>query len=203
MILGTIKWRLEFKPHMISCKDIEHHFKQGKNYFFGYDKLNRPIIVMRVRLDAPEDVPGKLKIMIYQLERGVKCKMRDNAEQVTWLVDTSTYGFKNMDSAGTKMSFDLLHILNNYYPERLGALFVVDAPWIFSVFYNMVSPFLNSHTVEKIFFLSGKDKEKLQQHINADQLEIEYYGKADNKYNHDEYIAEMLDEEKLNIISNE
>jgi len=34
MILGTIKWRLEFKPHMISCKDIEHHFKQGKNYFF-------------------------------------------------------------------------------------------------------------------------------------------------------------------------
>jgi len=64
MVLAIIKWRLEFKPHNISSKDIEHHFKQGKNYFYGYDKLKRPIIVMRVRLDTPDDVPGKLKIMV-------------------------------------------------------------------------------------------------------------------------------------------
>jgi len=121
------------------------------------------------------------------------------AEQVTWLVDTSSFGFKNMDSSGSKMAYDLINILNNYYPERLGTLFILYAPWVFSVFYNLVSPFLNPHTVAKIFFLSGNDKEKLLQYIDEDQLEKEYLGTSDNLYNHDNYMHEMIEEEKGEI----
>lgn len=58
----------------------------------------------------------------------------------------------------------------NYYPERLGRLYLINAPWGFSGVFSVVKGFLDPVTVEKIHVLgSGYQKELLTQ-VPAESL---------------------------------
>ena len=81
MIRETLRWRREAKPWTISCDEIEQHFRTGKNYHNGWTKQHRPCVVMRVRLDQPGDDVGKIKTILYQMERSlrlIKARCREN-----------------------------------------------------------------------------------------------------------------------------
>lgn len=55
-------------------------------------------------------------------------------------------------------------ISQNYYPERLGKLYVINAPWGFSSVFSVVKRFLDPVTVNKIHILgSGYQSELLAQ----------------------------------------
>jgi len=91
----------------------------------------------------------------------------------------------------------LLHIVSNHYPERLGLLLIINAPWLFSAFWRLVSPFLTPATVRKVIFVSGAEvATTLLQHIEKEILETEYGGENVYKYNHEEYMAMLLKEEE-------
>lgn len=67
---------------------------------------------------------------------------------------SSAYGYLQQASA----------ISQNYYPERLGKLYVINAPWGFSSVFNVVKKFLDPVTVAKIHVLgSGYQKDLLSQ----------------------------------------
>jgi hypothetical protein len=51
-------------------------------------------------------------------------------------------------------------MLQNHYPERLGVLILVDAPFLFRAFWKVISPFVDAKTLKKVVFVSGNDKEK-------------------------------------------
>lgn len=66
----------------------------------------------------------------------------------------SVYGYIKQTSA----------ISQNYYPERLGKLYIINAPWGFSGVFSIVKGFLDPVTVQKIHVLgSGYEKELLAQ----------------------------------------
>lgn len=82
---------------------------------------------------------------------------------------TSVYGYLGQISA----------ISQNYYPERLGKLYVINAPWGFSTVFSVVKRFLDPVTVNKIHILgSGYEKELLAQ-IPAENLPKEFGGSCD------------------------
>lgn len=55
-------------------------------------------------------------------------------------------------------------ISQNYYPERLGKLYLINAPWGFSSVFGVIKGFLDPVTVQKIHVLgSGYEKELLGQ----------------------------------------
>lgn len=55
-------------------------------------------------------------------------------------------------------------VSQNYYPERLGKLYIVNAPWGFSSVFSVIKRFLDPVTVNKIHVLgSGFEKELLAQ----------------------------------------
>jgi hypothetical protein len=61
-------------------------------------------------------------------------------------------------------------ISQNYYPERLGKLYIINAPWGFSSAFSVVKKFLDPVTVKKIHILgSGYQKELLAQ-VPAENL---------------------------------
>jgi hypothetical protein len=61
-------------------------------------------------------------------------------------------------------------ISQNYYPERLGRLYLINAPWGFSTVFNVVKGWLDPITVEKIHVLgSGYQKDLLSQ-VPAENL---------------------------------
>jgi len=48
----------------------------------------------------------------------------------------------------------------NHYPERLGVLILVDAPFVFRAFWKVISPFVDAKTLKKVVFVSGSKNEK-------------------------------------------
>ena len=67
----------------------------------------------------------------------------------------------------------------NYYPERLGRLYLINAPWGFSGVFNIIKGWLDPVTVEKIHVLgSGYQKELLAQ-VPAENLPKIFGGSCD------------------------
>lgn len=82
---------------------------------------------------------------------------------------TSVYGYLGVVSA----------ISQNYYPERLGKLYVINAPWGFAGVFSVVKRFLDPVTVNKIHILgSGYEKELLAQ-VPAENLPKQFGGTCD------------------------
>ena len=66
----------------------------------------------------------------------------------------------------------------NYYPERLGKLYLINAPWGFSTIWSVLKGWIDPVTVQKIQILgSGYQKELLSQ-VPAENLPVEFGGKC-------------------------
>ena len=61
-------------------------------------------------------------------------------------------------------------ISQNYYPERLGKLYLVNAPWGFSTVFSVVKGFLDPVTVQKIHVLGSGYHKELLDHVPAENL---------------------------------
>ncbi|XP_014397914.1 PREDICTED: SEC14-like protein 2 [Myotis brandtii] len=74
------------------------------------------------------------------------------------------------------LSPQFLCMVEDNYPEKLKRLFVIKAPKLFPVAYNLVKPFLTEETRKKIMVLGANWKEVLLKYISADQVPVEYGG---------------------------
>uniref|UniRef100_A0A8C3JRI8 SEC14-like protein 2 n=1 Tax=Calidris pygmaea TaxID=425635 RepID=A0A8C3JRI8_9CHAR len=75
-----------------------------------------------------------------------------------------------------KQSQKLLSMFEENYPESLKRLFIVKAPKIFPVAYNLVKHFLSEDTRKKVVVLGSNWKEVLQKYIDPEQIPVEYGG---------------------------
>jgi hypothetical protein len=61
-------------------------------------------------------------------------------------------------------------ISQNYYPERLGRLYLINAPWGFASVFSVVKSFLDPVTVQKIHVLGGNYHSELLSQVPAENL---------------------------------
>lgn len=61
-------------------------------------------------------------------------------------------------------------ISQNYYPERLGKLYLINAPWGFSTVWSVVKGWLDPVTVQKIHILGSGYKSELLKQVPAESL---------------------------------
>lgn len=67
-------------------------------------------------------------------------------------------------------------ISQNYYPERLGKLYLINAPWGFSTVWSVVKGWLDPVTVKKINILGTGYKAELLKQIDEENLPVEFGG---------------------------
>lgn len=91
--------------------------------------------------------------------------MKAPKEKFTIIFDFANFSISQVDLVLLKEG---INILQNYYPERLGALFLVNYPWAVYGLWRMVKPLLDSHTADKIIFLDSL--KKLHEHIPTSNL---------------------------------
>lgn len=70
---------------------------------------------------------------------------------------------------------------NIAFPERLGRLIVINAPWVFPFFWKIVSPFIDAKTKAKIEIVYGNPTQDLLKTIDESVLPKEYGGKCECK----------------------
>ena len=67
-------------------------------------------------------------------------------------------------------------ISQNYYPERMGKLYIINAPWGFSGVFSVIKKFLDPVTVAKIHVLGSGYKSELLGQVPKENLPKELGG---------------------------
>ncbi|KAJ3068291.1 cytosolic factor, phosphatidylinositol/phosphatidylcholine transfer protein [Podochytrium sp. JEL0797] len=70
------------------------------------------------------------------------------------------------------------HIAQNYYPETLGKMFIINAPVLFQGVWAVVKNMLDEQTVAKISILGANYQKELVEVIGEENLPQEYGGKC-------------------------
>ncbi|CAO3696815.1 unnamed protein product [Rhizopus stolonifer] len=122
MLENTVLWRRDYRPDQLDPDYIKPEAETGKMYFNGFDKVGRPVWIMRPRLQNSKDAERQVKHIVFSLERGIRL-MPDKVENIAIIVDFKDSSASHNPSVATCKKF--LDILGNHYPERLGIAFVV------------------------------------------------------------------------------
>lgn len=67
----------------------------------------------------------------------------------------------------------------NYYPERLGKLYIINAPWGFASVFSVVKSFLDPVTVSKIFVLGSGYHDALLSQVPKENLPVIFGGSCE------------------------
>ena len=80
------------------------------------------------------------------------------------------------DSRGMQLFKDALEIDQGTYPEFLGNLFLINAPFIFRGMWSVIKGWIDPKTASKFVVLGSDYRETLLKYIDEDQLPVEYGG---------------------------
>ncbi|XP_028766240.1 phosphatidylinositol transfer protein 3-like [Neltuma alba] len=178
MFLEFLKWRRSFVPNgSISLSEVPNELAQNKIFTQGLDKKGRPITIVFGARHFQNKVGGLdefKRFAVYSLDK-LCSRMPPGEENFVGIGDLKGWGYSNCDIRGY---LGALKILQDYYPERLGKLFIVNAPSIFMAAWKIVYPFIDKKTKKKIVFVENKKlKSRLLEDIEEDQLPEVYGGK--------------------------
>lgn len=188
----AMKWRAEVGADTVLDKPAPKAALMKQlvpHAFLGTDKEGRPLYVERTgQIDVPRLLnlmnPSELELnhtagYEHQLRRCRQNSVREgrlisDCCSIMDLNGLSMAAKKGMDALKAQSKTD-----ERVYPETIGHIFVVNAPWIFGVLWKVVRHWMDDNTRAKIHILGGDYKERLLEYIDADQLPVEYGGTSD------------------------
>ncbi|RXN07064.1 SEC14 2 [Labeo rohita] len=100
-----------------------------------------------------------------------------NIESITMVYDCEGLGMKHLYKPAIETYGEILTMFEDNYPEGLKRLFVIKAPKLFPVAYNLVKHFLSEDTRRKVVVLGSNWQEVLQKYIDPEELPAYYGGK--------------------------
>ncbi|CAK6983736.1 SEC14-like protein 2 [Scomber scombrus] len=155
----------------------------------GYDREGSPIWY-----DVIGPVDPKGLFLSASKQDFIKSKIRDcemlqkectlqtqrlgkNIEAITMVYDVEGLGLKHLWKPAIETYGEILQMFEDNYPEGLKRLFVIKAPKLFPVAFNLVKHFLSENTRQKILILGANWQEILLKYIDPEELPMVYGGK--------------------------
>ncbi|CAJ1974131.1 unnamed protein product [Sphenostylis stenocarpa] len=199
MLKQSLKWRKEYKPEEIGWEEVANEAESGSMYRPNYnDKYGRPVIVMRPSRKNSKSTQGLIKYLVYCMENAI-FNLPPHQEQMTWLVDFEG----KMSDMSFKLARETVHVLQNYYPKRMGLVILYNAPILFQPFFKMLRPFVETEIYNKIKFRYSdghREKEIMEDLFDMDKLESAFGGNGGTGFDINKY-AERMKEDDNKILS--
>ncbi|GAB4850180.1 hypothetical protein Ancab_029475 [Ancistrocladus abbreviatus] len=179
LLLKCLKWRREFVPKgCISESEIPNEIAHNKALLQGFDKKGCPILLLlgarHFQNQRPRGLDEFKRFTVYVLDK-MCSRIPVGREKFTVIIDLQGWGYSNSDIGGYLAS---LSILQDYYPERLRKLFMLNAPRIFATVWKIIYPFIDKQTKSKIMFVEKRVlRSTLLEEIEEEQLPQIYGGK--------------------------
>ena len=195
MFKKYLKWRIDMKvDELLTSYELENLFEIKKVYPHGYhrtDKIGRPVYIERYN---QTDVKALFKITtedkmvkyyIKQYERQIKfifpaCSavVKKPVEQSCTILDADGIGIPSIFGpikGFIKLASD---IGQDYYPEMLGKMTIVNTGFFFRAVWTMVKGFIDPKTQAKIGLFGSNFKNELLQLVDEDKLPEFFHGKC-------------------------
>lgn len=176
MWLKWYEWRVEYRADEITESEMMPHILTGKAFYRGTDKQGRPCLILRFRYHQPSQFPPEetMRYMIYLVEYGVKLSDELGVGQITVVYDRAGLTSENRDGKLIDLIKKLSSMLQDFYAERLGAVYVLNVNWLYWLMFQIAKPLLKKKTKEKIHIV--RNVEGLADFFDSHQLLREYGG---------------------------
>ncbi|KAG9131207.1 hypothetical protein Leryth_006064 [Lithospermum erythrorhizon] len=150
MCMKYLKWRQSFIPNgSILKSEVPNEIAQNKMFIQGKDKQGRPIAVIHGNKHFQNKIGGLdefKRFAVLALDK-LCSRIPQGQEKFVVIADLGGWGYSNSDIRGY---ISALSILQDYYPERLGKLFMVHVPSIFMTAWKVVYPIIDNNTKKKV-----------------------------------------------------
>ncbi|KAF4737258.1 cytosolic factor, phosphatidylinositol/phosphatidylcholine transfer protein, partial [Perkinsus olseni] len=145
--------------------------------YHGTDKQNRPVYIERTGMvDAGEllkitTFDRLLRYWVQEYEELVAYRLPAcGVDKTCTIIDLKGLGLKQFTPQVKNMMQKLAKVANDNYPEVLGTMFVVNAPFIFTAIWKVVSPMVDPITRSKIVVLGSNYRPTLHNVVDPSQL---------------------------------
>lgn len=160
----TIRWRKNY--HFLSQSDLQ--LWEHLVFWHKHDDLGRPTLVIRLGLAcstlSPSERPLFVQAIVSQVEYGLRDKVARDDARLTAVMDcqgTSAIGFP------LNMVKSCSVLVQENYPMRLAALFVINLPPIVQVLTNAVLQVVKPSTKKKVQMEGDKYMNSLATHLGG------------------------------------
>ncbi|RDW67956.1 hypothetical protein BP6252_09352 [Coleophoma cylindrospora] len=195
MFVECEQWRKEFNldelVRTFDYKEKEQVFAFYPQYYHKTDKDGRPVYIEQLgnidlaamyKITTSERMLQNLAVEYEKVAdpRLPACSRKSGylLETCCTIMDLKGVGLSKVSSVYAYVK-QASAMSQNYYPERMGRLYLINAPWGFSTVFGVVKGWLDPVTVEKIHVLgSGYQKELLSQ-VPAENLPKIFGGSCD------------------------
>ncbi|XP_048548342.1 phosphatidylinositol transfer protein 3-like isoform X2 [Triticum urartu] len=182
MLEESLKWRAARRPEDIRWPDVSVEAETGKMYRAPFtDREGRTVIVMR---------PAK-QYLTYTLENAA-LNLPQGQDKMVWLIDFT--GWTLAHRSPFKTSRESISTVQNHYPERLSAAFMFNPPKIFEASFKVLKVLIDPKSAQKLNFVYKENEESMKtmyNHIDPEVLPVEFGGKNNVVYNHEDYSKLM------------
>jgi hypothetical protein len=182
-IIETLKWRREWGVQELVAdgeKAIsEEEISTGKTYFMGHDRVGRPVCCIHpkehIKGRFPHEYSENLTVFCVETYRKL---LKSPIESVTVIFDMAGCDSKNMDFHQVKF---LIHLLDNYYPDSLGLILILNFPWVLDKSWALIKTWLNVNVQKKVRFIHSEaeltefiDPTVLPKRLHGNQPDFKY-----------------------------
>jgi CRAL/TRIO domain len=175
-------WRMTYRAQEITRHEVKPHLITGKAFYRGEDNYGRPCLILRFRYHHPDQFTTEetMRFVIYLVEKGIKKADKKGVGQICVLNDRSNITSANRDNKLITLIRSLASMLQDFYAERLGAVYILHVNWLYWLLFQAAKPLINKKTREKIHII--RNIEGLKEHFPTNKLMVEYGGEDDYVY---------------------
>nr|CAG8608048.1 6150_t:CDS:1 [Entrophospora candida]CAG8612536.1 8080_t:CDS:1 [Entrophospora candida] len=197
MFIDCENWRKDFGVDELvktfDYKERDEVMKYYPRYYHKTDNDGRPIYIEEIgKVDIKSlyqvtTVERQIQNLVVEYEKlgyirlpACSLKQGELIETTCTILDlkgVSIRSFSNVFGFVKQAS----NIGQNYYPERMGKFYIINAPMLFSSVWGLVKPLLDEVTAAKIIILNSKYQQTLLENIPAGNLPAAFGGSCNCK----------------------
>lgn len=175
-----------FFPNLQEARDMYNHGyhqtdKEGRPIY-----LDRPCMFEIDELEAIWPEEKCIKYYVREYEKLIHVRLPacsaakgEKVERTMSVLDINGFGMSKLNRRTIHFIKIAINIGSDYYPEIMGCMFIINAPFLFTGAWRVISPFIDEKTRRKIHILGGSYLPRVLELVDEDKWPKELGGKCD------------------------